>query len=102
MMIVTKGNKSERSVKFNFEPSCENCKLNVKKAEEYFKTLSKEQYAKYKRGELCDCYANMWILSEKRGKNLPYLKVIPDFNSCGIITHWHIQFVDDEVKEVEK
>ena len=61
-------------IKFNLDPDCDNCKKGVAK-------LAKIQ------ARHIGAYGSM----QANGKRFSAIKIIPDFNSSGILTHYHIQ-----------
>ena len=84
-MITT---KKGDSVKFWLDSSCSFCKKEIKKINEYFKNLNTKEV-----------YMNVFMRGENKGKKLPSIKLTPDYNSAGILTHWHINFIEEEEDE---
>jgi|LGOV01.1.fsa_nt_gb hypothetical protein len=82
-MITT---KKGDSVKFRIDSSCSLCKEHIEKIKEYFGSQRK------------DAYINEYLRGSKKGKKLGSIKITPDFNSCGHLTHWHISFIEEESK----
>ena len=36
-------------------------------------------------------YGSKFISGEKKGKSAGKIEIVPDYNSCGILTHWHVR-----------
>lgn len=83
--MLTVGNVLEEwemkmEIKINIDESCSNCKEAMK----WFKELQKRHK---------DCYMNMDMKTFKR---IDGIILIPDYNSEGYLTHFHIQRADLE------
>lgn len=97
-MRVTKGNRFRRKAIFELDPDCKICKESIEAYNEWYEEIREEQKKLREAGEPNTVYGSFRL--PKRSlfemKRLPYLKLVPDFNSSGILTHWHIEMCQGE------
>jgi len=72
-VVIVWVNRKDMTISFDLDPSCAVCQKGLLK-------LQKLQAASNVYG----------TRSLKTGKIVGKVKMIPDFNSAGILTHWHI------------